>query len=304
MSLCRPMVSTSFWVKPMQADRSSHPPSFLTLNRPPPSFQSIGIKDAFHGSLSRECHCFPINWPTETVPYTLINKRPYIKEPPSERTPSKLSTYEILGPGMIILKNYVSFTDQVDIVNICEKWAAGPGGFYMYKSDEDRRRQMCFGRNWEPETGYRNCYRSNGFKPPPVPHEFISLAEAAIKDAQLYLDYLPSMYPDTCLVSFYETNGRLGLHQDCDESSDSLRRGLPVVSISIGTSAIFVYGRTKRKRKLKSVCLDSGDILIFGGKSRHIYHGVEQVSCFISTHGLYAESQMKLGRLSLTLRQF
>ncbi|KAJ0528233.1 putative DNA oxidative demethylase [Helianthus annuus] len=174
----------------------------------------------------------------------------------------------------------------------------------MYKSDEDRRRQMCFGRNWEPETGYRNCYRSNGFKPPPVPHEFISLAEAAIKDAQLYLDYLPSMYPDTCLVSFYETNGRLGLHQDCDESSDSLRRGLPVVSISIGTSAIFVYGRTKRKRKLKSVCLDSGDILIFGGKSRHIYHGVEQVSCFISTHGLYAESQMKLGRLSLTLRQF
>ncbi|XP_021979043.2 uncharacterized protein LOC110875143 [Helianthus annuus] len=177
-------------VKPMQADRSSHPPSFLTLNRPPPSFQSIGIK--------------------------------------------------------------------VDIVNICEKWAAGPGGFYMYKSDEDRRRQMCFGRNWEPETGYRNCYRSNGFKPPPVPHEFISLAEAAIKDAQLYLDYLPSMYPDTCLVSFYETNGRLGLHQDCDESSDSLRRGLPVVSISIGTSAIFVYGRTKRKRKLKSVCLDSG----------------------------------------------
>ncbi|KAF5757664.1 putative DNA oxidative demethylase [Helianthus annuus] len=113
------------------------------------------------------------------------------------------------------------------------------------------------------------------------------------------------MYPDTCLVSFYETNGRrLGLHQDCDESSDSLRRGLPVVSISVGTSAIFVYGRTERKRKLKSVYLDSGDVLIFGGESRHIYHGVEQVSCFTSTDRLYVESQMRLGRLSLTLRQF
>ncbi|XP_021984506.2 uncharacterized protein LOC110880228 [Helianthus annuus] len=110
MSLCRPMVSTSFWVKPTQADRSSHPPSFLTLNRPPPSFRSIGIKDAYYGTLLREYHNIPFakgcctEIGTETVTFRLTNR---------DRTPDELSTFKILGPGMIILKNYLSLKDQV-----------------------------------------------------------------------------------------------------------------------------------------------------------------------------------------------
>ncbi|KAI3727022.1 hypothetical protein L1987_66830 [Smallanthus sonchifolius] len=77
-----------------------------------------------------------------------------------------------------------------------------------------------FGRNRDPETGYKNCYRSDGSEPPPIPYELVSLAEAAVQDdAQGILNELPSMHPDVCLANFYLPNGLLDLHQERDESS-------------------------------------------------------------------------------------
>ncbi|KAJ0587854.1 putative DNA oxidative demethylase [Helianthus annuus] len=91
---------------------------------------------------------------------------------------------------------------------------------------------------------------------------------------------------------------------DHDESSDSLRRGLPVVSISIGEFATFLYGDTRIKKKLKRIFLYSGDVLIFGGKSRLIYHGVKQISQYRSPVPLVTEFGLRNDRLSLTFRQF
>ncbi|KAJ0755627.1 putative DNA oxidative demethylase [Helianthus annuus] len=259
------------------------------------------MQDAYYGTLLREYHNIPFakgcctEIGTETVTFRLTNR---------DRTPDEPSTFKILGPGMIILKNYLSLKDQVDIVKLCDKMTFGLRGYYMYKSDVDCRRQMCFGRNWAPETRYKNRYMSNGMEPLPIPDELISLAEAAIQDAQIHLDQLPSMRPDTCLANFYQSEGRLGLHQDDDESPDSLERGLPVVSISIGDMAEFVYGHTPDKKELKSVMLKSGDVLIFGGKSRLIYHGVTQIYLYTSPEPLIEESGLRPGRLSLTLRQF
>ncbi|KAJ0890435.1 putative DNA oxidative demethylase [Helianthus annuus] len=116
---------------------------------------------------------------------------------------------------------------------------------------------------------------------------------------------LPSMCPDICIVNFYSpVYGRLGLHQDRDESFDSLRRGLPVVSISIGDTAEFLYGYTRNKDKLDKVLLQSGDVLIFGGKSRHIFHGVTQVFPNTTPLPLLQQTALRPGRLNLTLRQF
>ncbi|KAI7740385.1 hypothetical protein M8C21_012732 [Ambrosia artemisiifolia] len=225
--------------------------------------------------------------------------------PVCERTPSKLSTYTILEPGMIHLQNYISLKDQVDIVNICQKWA---GEFYNPRDPQNGAElnlmMMCFGRNWDPNTGYKERYRSDGSEPPPIPYELISLAEAAVRDAQAILNELPSMHPDICSVNFYPAYGLLDLHQDHDESSNSLRRGLPVVSISIGECAEFVYGHTRAKKKLKKIYLMSGDVLIFGGKSRLIYHGVTQIAQYTSPLKLIEETALRRGRLSLTFRQF
>ncbi|KAI7754794.1 hypothetical protein M8C21_018793 [Ambrosia artemisiifolia] len=244
----------------------------------------------------------------ETKPLSLIC--PWLtKKPVSENTlMSNLSTtYKILGPGMILLKHYISLKDQVDIVNICEKWGVGPGGFYIprYENGEQLRlRMMCFGRNWDPVTRYEKHVRSDGSEPPPLPSELTSLAETTIQDAQAHLDELPSMHPDICLVNFYSPiYGRLGLHQDSDESSDSLQRGSPVVSISIGDSAEFLYGHTSDESKLNSVYLQSGDVLIFGGKSRLIFHGVNQVFPYTSPLPLLQQTALRPGRLNLTFRQ-
>ncbi|XP_076882261.1 DNA N(6)-methyladenine demethylase ALKBH1C-like [Bidens hawaiensis] len=226
-----------------------------------------------------------------------------------EKTPlkpltSKLSTYEILGPGIILLRNYVSIKDQVDTVNMCSKWGMGPGGFY--KPAGIQRYIMCLGRNWDPITRYEKRYLSDGSEPPPplpLPCELVSLNEATIQDAQAHLTELPSMRPDMCLVNFYYRNCLDELHEDRDESDDSITRGLPVVTISLGELALFKYGHTRDEKKLQDVFLESGDVLIFGGKSRLLYHGVTQVGQYTAPSELLDEIGTIRGHLSLTFKQ-
>ncbi|KAK9066056.1 hypothetical protein SSX86_015458 [Deinandra increscens subsp. villosa] len=190
---------------------------------------------------------------------------------------------QILGSGMILLKNYVSILGQNVILNTCQKWGVGPGGLYEPTNQYGhklRLRMTTFGRNWDPVTRYTKPLRRDGSEPPAVPDELVYLAETAIKDAQAHLDVpdeLPSMCPDICLVNFYSIAGRLGIHQDCDESSNSLRRGLPVVSIFVGVASEFWYGHSREEDKLSGVLMESGDVLIFGGKSRLIFHGVKKI---------------------------
>ncbi|MFS7975722.1 putative DNA oxidative demethylase [Helianthus anomalus] len=281
--------------------------SFCRLIRPMvPSTCRVGRQQGpLTGILKKQYHSFA-NGLGEKQPFSLI--WPWMKTEPlcESSTSTPRPTYEILGPGMIHLKNYVSLKDQVDIVNICQKWGMESGGFYKpsCQNGADNRQHMCFGRNWDPETRYDNIYTSDGSEPPPIPYELTSLAETAIQDAQAHLeeDELPSMCPDTCSVSFYPLDGRLGLHQDLDENSDALQKGLPVVSISIGYMAEFLYGHTRDEQKLNKVWLQSGDVIIFGGKSRLVYHGVSQICPYSAPQPLVSATALRAGRLSLTLR--
>ncbi|KAI7742636.1 hypothetical protein M8C21_029594, partial [Ambrosia artemisiifolia] len=197
---------------------------------PPPLFSrlhlgSVAFKYAFHGPLLRRQYHGHIPFAKGLgeiqQPFSLI--RPGMTTMPvCERTPSKLSTYKILGNEMILLENYISLKDQVDIVNMCEKGCTGSGGFYepSYKEGEDYRIHACFGRNWDPKTKYMNRYRRDGSEPPPIPYQLFSLAIYAIEDAQAHLDKLPSTSPDTCIVSFYPSlRGRIGLHEWSHEES-------------------------------------------------------------------------------------
>lgn len=267
------------------------------------------MHDAFRGPafLTKILKQYHSNGIDPTKPLSIIN--PWVVKEPREATlMSDLSTTrEILGPGMILLRNFISVKIQVDLVKLCEKWGLGPGGFYIPRDrngEKLRLQMMSFGRNWDPVTKYEKPFRIDGSKPPPLPFELISLAESAIQDAQAHLDGLPSMHPDICVVNFYSpVYGRLGLHQDCDESSESLQRGLPVVSMSIGDSAEFLYGHTRDASKLESLYLESGDVLIFGGKSRLIFHGVNRVYPHTSPQEFIDQIALKPGRLNLTFRQ-
>ncbi len=99
--------------------------------------------------------------------------------------------------------------------------------------------------------------------------------------------------PEACLVNFYQGGAKMGLHQDKDEE-DFLA---PVVSISLGDTAVFKFGGTTRGGKTSTLKLASGDVLVMGGESRLCFHGIDRVN--VGTSTLLKEG----GRINLTLRR-
>ncbi|KAK1362735.1 putative DNA oxidative demethylase [Heracleum sosnowskyi] len=236
-----------------------------------------------------------------------------------KRNENKLSmgglAAKILRPGMVLLKNFISLKDQVEIVQTCQKLGKGNGGFYQPGYGDGAKKMMCLGKNWDPRTcSYGERRPVDGAEPPPIPGEFHKLVQKAIQNTHAYLleevgqknveSVLPSMTPDICIVNFYTSTGRLGLHKDKAESQHSLNRGLPVVSISIGDSAEFFYCDQRDINKAEKVVLGSGDVLIFGGKSRHVYHGVTSILTKTAPHALLQETGLRPGRLNLTFRKY
>ena len=98
--------------------------------------------------------------------------------------------------------------------------------------------------------------------------------------------------PECCLVNYYSEGAKMGLHQDRDEADFSM----PVVSVSLGDSALFRIGNTTRGGRTESVWLESGDVMVMGGDARLTYHGVDRIR--------YGSSSLlpKGGRINLTLR--
>jgi DNA oxidative demethylase len=100
---------------------------------------------------------------------------------------------------------------------------------------------------------------------PPMPEAIRALAVEAA-EAGGYREFKP----DACLINRYEPGTRLSLHQDRDERS----LNVPVVSISLGLPAIFLFGGSERAQRPKRVRLVSGDVVVWGGPSRLAFHGV------------------------------
>ena len=99
--------------------------------------------------------------------------------------------------------------------------------------------------------------------------------------------------PEACLVNFYAAGAKMGLHQDRDEQEFDA----PVLSVSLGDAALFRIGGTTRGGKTTSLKLASGDVLLFGGEARLVYHGIDRILSGSST--LLPEG----GRINLTMRR-
>lgn len=135
-------------------------------------------------------------------------------------------------------------------------------------------------------TGYRyqETHPETGKRWPPMPEQIVDIWRAVA-------DY-PHL-PEACLVNFYREGAKMGLHQDADEEDFAA----PVVSISLGDTAVFRIGGIKRGGKTETIKLSSGDVLVMGGASRLRYHGIDRVLTRTST--LLADG----GRINLTLRR-
>jgi len=99
--------------------------------------------------------------------------------------------------------------------------------------------------------------------------------------------------PQACLVNFYEPSARMGLHQDRDEEDFDA----PVVSVSLGDTAVFRVGGLDRKSPTQSIKLQSGDVVVLGGEARLCFHGVDRI--LPGTSALLKDG----GRINLTLRR-
>lgn len=117
----------------------------------------------------------------------------------------------------------------------------------------------------------RSGYRYDGIDPdsgkawPAMPPVFCELARSAATEASF-----GGFSPDACLINRYEPGAKMSLHQDKDEQDF----GAPIVSVSLGLPAVFLFGGLKRSEKPRRYGLAHGDVVVWGGPSRLFFHGV------------------------------
>jgi DNA alkylation damage repair protein AlkB len=218
-------------------------------------------------------------------------------ETPLLPIPREPATVQV-APGATWLKSQLSLEDQSRLAAECRALMDGPGGGYVPTvrgGGRMRVRMMCLGRHWNPLTYSYQSTRDDHDRLPvgAIPASWVALATAAAREAGF------GFRPDICLINFYGSDGRMGLHQDKDESAASLDAGLPVVSVSLGDTARFLFGGQRRRDPVESIFLESGDVFVFGGAARRRYHGVARILPGTGPAPLGLD-----GRFNLTFRQY
>jgi alkylated DNA repair protein (DNA oxidative demethylase) len=180
------------------------------------------------------------------------------------------SREESLGPGAVVLRGFAASDAAAliaDLEHVAEqapfRHMVTPGRFRMSVAMTN-----CGALGWvTDETGYRYdaVDPETGRNWPRMPESFSRLAQGAATQAGFH-----GFAPDACLINRYEPGTRLSLHQDKNERDF----GAPIVSVSLGIPAVFLFGGSKRSDRAIRVPLAHGDVVVWGGPARLRYHGV------------------------------
>ena len=181
-------------------------------------------------------------------------------------TPSR----EQLEEGAVLLRGFAASTASALLEEVARVTEAAPfrhlitpGGHIMSVAMTN-----CGRVGWVSD---RRGYRYDPADPntnapwPDMPLSFLNLAVNAAEEAG-FADY----DPDACLINRYVPGSKLGLHQDRDEKD----AWAPIVSVSLGLPAVFLWGGKRRSDPVRRIYLESGDAVVWGGPSRFVYHGV------------------------------
>ena len=177
---------------------------------------------------------------------------------------------EELAPGAKLLRGFALTWENEVLAAVREVEAQAPfrhmvtpGGYRMSVAMTN-----CGALGWVTDRkGYRyEQVDSESGKPwPPMPRVFSDLAANAALEAEF-----DGFAPDACLINRYEPGAKMSLHQDRDEQDF----GAPIVSVSLGIPAVFLFGGMQRSEKALRVKLEHGDVVVWGGPARLRYHGV------------------------------
>ena len=175
-----------------------------------------------------------------------------------------------LSPGAVVLRGFASTDEAVLLAALNGVIALAPfrhmitpGGYRMSVAMTN-----CGSFGWVTDrTGYRYdaIDPESGHPWPQMPDSFLNLAKSAAVQAGFQ-----EFVPDACLINRYEPGARLSLHQDKNERDF----GKPIVSVSLGIPAVFLFGGSKRADKPRRIPVTHGDVMVWGGPARLHYHGV------------------------------
>ncbi|WP_418320966.1 DNA oxidative demethylase AlkB [Piscinibacter sakaiensis] len=209
-------------------------------------------------------------------------------EPASETRPERRQ----LADGAVVLHGFASAeaAELLDAITTVTSAAplrrmTTPGGYTMSVEMSN-----CGPLGWVSDaSGYRYDPLDplTGLPWPPMPEIFCGLAERAASAAGF-----SGFEPDACLINRYAAGSKLGLHQDRDERNAAH----PIVSVSLGLPANFVFGGKRRTERTTKVALQHGDVVVWGGPARLFHHGVLTLK-----DGVH--SQTGRFRFNLTLRR-
>ncbi|GAA5786940.1 DNA oxidative demethylase AlkB [Chitiniphilus shinanonensis] len=199
---------------------------------------------------------------------------------------------EPLAPGAVVLRG-LALADQEAILAALAPLIARapfrhlvtPGGHRMSVAMSN-----CGRLGWVSDV---RGYRYSGIDPdsglpwPAIPAPWLALALDAARRAGF-----PDFDPQACLINRYQPGARLTLHQDRNEH----QLGQPIVSVSLGLPAVFLFGGDQRTDPTRRIPLAHGDVVVWGGPARMRYHGVLPVKAGV--HPLLGEC-----RVNLTFRQ-
>ena len=179
-----------------------------------------------------------------------------------------------VAPGAVHVPDWLSSDQQRHLVDAWRAWANGPvprripmRHTRLPSGASMSVQTVCVGWYWEP---YRYVRSVDGARVNEFPGWLGDLARAAVTAAYDDPDVGACYRPDAALINYYDSDAKLGMHQDKDERSDA-----PVVSLSLGDTCTFRFGNTQnRKAPYRDIELRSGDLFVFGGPSRYAYHGV------------------------------
>src|SRR5437016_7836070 len=204
----------------------------------------------------------------------------------------------MLAEGAVLVKRCVPLDRQRELVRRCRGLVDGHVPAYVpvvRGGGKMHVRMLCLGRHWNGQTYRYEATRADfdGLPVPALPEEFRTLGRDIAASVGMRLE------ADLCILNYYDAEGRMGLHQDKDESERSIEAGLPVVSVSLGDTARFLFGGTRRSDLVEALPLESGDAFVFGGPARLRYHGVSRI-----VPGTAPPELRINGRFNLTFRQY
>ncbi len=178
--------------------------------------------------------------------------------------------HEPIGPASVVMRGF-ALRDSDNLLREILQVAAQapfrqmltPGGYQMSVAITS-----CGARGWVTDRlGYRYSQSDplSGLPWPPMPDLLARIAHSAALAADF-----AGFYPDSCLINRYQAGAKMSLHQDKDEQDLTQ----PIVSVSLGTDAVFLFGGLARSDKTQRITLRHGDVVVWGGPDRLRFHGI------------------------------